>query len=118
MSRARVPQRGDIFRLNFDSQSGHEQAGFRPAVIVSDSMYNENSSTMVVCPITRRIRDWAFEVALPQGLPVAGVILVDQIGVVDWRARGGRFVCTCSDDVLEEIDAKLDVLFRGATRPV
>jgi len=117
VSRARVPQRGDIYRVNFDPQLGHEQAGFRPALIVSNSLYNENSSTVVACPITRRSREWPFEVPLPNDLPVTGIVLVDQVKVMDIRARNARFVCAIPDAVLEEVQARLDVLFTGASRP-
>lgn len=116
MSRARVPRRGDLLRLNFDPQSGHEQAGFRPAVVVSNSVYNENSSTIVVCPVTSRARGWPFEVSLPPSAKMEGVVLVDQVKVVDWRARKARVLCSCPEAVLDEIDARLDVLFRGASR--
>lgn len=116
MSRVRVPHRGDLLRLNFDPQLGHEQAGFRPAVVVSNSRYNENSSTLVVCPVTSRSRDWPFQVPLPPNTKVKGVVLVDQISVVDWRARKARILGTCPDEVLDEIAAKLDVLFYGASR--
>ena len=117
MSRARVPQRGDIYRVNFDPQLGHEQAGFRPALIVSNSLYNENSSTVVACPITRRSREWPFEVPLPNDLPVTGIVLVDQVKVMDIRARNARFVWSIPDAVREEVQARLDVLFTGASRP-
>ncbi len=115
MSKPAALQRGDIIRVNFDPTSGHEQGGFRPALIVSHSLYNANSSTVVVCPITSRERGWPFEVALPAGLPVGGFVLVDQVKVLDWRARGGRLVCPCPEDFLYEIDARLDVLFKGAS---
>lgn len=116
MSRVRVPRRGDIVRLDFDPQLGHEQAGFRPAVVVSNSLYNENSSTLVVCPVTSRKRGWPFEVPLPANAKTEGVVMVDQIGVVDWRARKTRIIGTCSDELLDEIGAKLEVLFYGASR--
>ena len=116
MSRARVPRRGDIVRLDFDPPAGHEQAGFRPAVVISNSLYNENASTIVVCPVTSRARGWPFEVALPVASRVQGFVLVDQIRVVDWRARKARVLGACSADIMDEIDARLDVLFRGASR--
>ena len=116
MSRPQAPRRGDILRVSFDPQAGHEQAGFRPALVISNSLYNEHSSTIVVCPVTHRVRDWPFEVILPEGLPIAGAILVDQIKVIDWRARGGRHVCVCPQGILDEVQAKLDVLFTGVSR--
>ena len=116
MSRARAPRRGDLVRLDFDPPAGHEQAGFRPAVVVSNSLYNENSSTVIVCPVTSRQRGWPFEVALPAEARVQGFVLVDQVRAVDWKARKARTLGSCSAEVMDEIDARLDVLFRGASR--
>lgn len=116
MSRSRVPRRGDLVRLDFDPPTGHEQAGFRPAIVISNSLYNEHSSTIIVCPVTSRQRGWPFEVALPTNLKAAGFVLVDQLRVVDWRARKARVLGTCPDELMAEIDAMLDVLFRGASR--
>jgi mRNA interferase MazF len=116
VTRAHAPQRGDILRLNFDPQVGHEQSGFRPAVVISNTTYNEHSSTIVVCPVTSNIGDWPFKVALPPGAPVKGAVLVDQIKVVDWRARRVRTAGVCPNEVMEQIDIKLDVLFRGVSR--
>jgi len=118
VSRAMPPNRGDILRLNFDPRTGHKQSGHRPAVVVSNSLYNKNASTVVVCPITSRIRDWAFQVVLPDGLPVTGAVLVDQVRVVDWRARGGRAIGVCPAEIMSEIDASLDVLFKGKAETV
>jgi mRNA interferase MazF len=117
VSRAQPPLRGDIVHLNFDPQLGHEQAGFRPAVVLSQTLYNAHSSTVVVCPITSNIEPWPFKVELPNGLPVKGAILVDQLRAVDWRARFVRYAGNCPVAVMEEIDAKMDVLFRGISRP-
>jgi mRNA interferase MazF len=115
VSRAKPPKRGDLVRLDFDPQMGHEQSDFRPALVVSNSLYNEHSSTIVVCPITSRQRGWPFEIVLPAG-KVEGFVLVDQVRAVDWRARKMRFLGTCSDEFLHEIDVSLDVLLRGASQ--
>ena len=114
---SRSPRRGDVLRMNFDPQLGHEQGGFRPAVVVSQTLYNENSSTVVVCPVTSNVGVWPFKVELPQGFSIRGAVLVDQLKVVDWRARRARFAATCPSDVLEQIDGKLDILFKGFSRP-
>ncbi|HEY4113855.1 MAG TPA: type II toxin-antitoxin system PemK/MazF family toxin [Rhizomicrobium sp.] len=111
-----VPKRGEILRLNFDPRKGHEQGGFRPAVVVSNSIYNEHSSTIVVCPISSRVRDWPFVVSLPETATVRGAVLVDQVRVIDWKARSARQAGTCSQDVMAKIDERLDVLFRGVAR--
>jgi len=103
--------------VNLDPRTGHEQSGFRPAIVLSNTIYNERSSTAVICPITSKLDDWPFKVALPDGLAVTGAVLVDQIRAVDWRTRGARFACVCPGEILDEIDATLDVLFRGVSRP-
>ena len=78
-----VPERGDIVKMSFDPQSGHEQAGWRPALVVSPALYNRASSLALLCPITSRAKGYPFEVALPDGLGVSGVILADQIRSLD-----------------------------------
>jgi mRNA interferase MazF len=87
----------------FDPQAGHEQAGVRPAVVLSPQMYNERSSLIVVVPVTRQIKGYPFEVELPRELPVQGVVLSDQIKSVDWRARDARFICSLPEAVLNGI---------------
>lgn len=87
----------------FDPQAGHEQAGIRPAVVLSPQTYNERSSLIVVVPITRQIKGYPFEVVLPTGLPVHGAVLSDQIKSVDWRARNARLICSLPEAVLNRI---------------
>jgi mRNA interferase MazF len=110
-----APRKGDIIRLNFDPRAGHEQRGFRPAVVVSNSTYNAHSSMVIVCPITSSLGAWPFKVPLPDELAVKGAVLVDQITAIDWRARSARRAGSCPPDVIEQIDAKLEVLFKGRT---
>ena len=70
-----VPERGDLVKMSFDPQSGHEQAGWRPTLVISPALYNRASRLALVCPATSRVRGYPFEVALPQGLDVGGVFL-------------------------------------------
>jgi mRNA interferase MazF len=86
-----VPKRGDVVWLCFDPQAGHEQAGRRPAFVLSPESYNQKTSLFLVCPITSRVKNYPFEVALPRGLLVSGVVLCDQIKSLDWRARMAEF---------------------------
>lgn len=74
-----IPARGDLVWLNFNPQSGHEQAGRRPAIVVSESNFNELTAFALVCPITNSVKDYAFEVPLPEGLVFTGVVLTDQL---------------------------------------
>jgi mRNA interferase MazF len=105
-----VPERGDVVKMRFDPQSGHEQAGWRPALVVSPGAYNRASSLALLCPITSRAKGYPFEVALPEDLGIAGVMLVDQIRSLDWRARSAKLVARAPDAVVREILARLEPL--------
>ncbi|MET3506956.1 type II toxin-antitoxin system PemK/MazF family toxin [Halalkalibacter oceani] len=83
-----TPDRGDLVYVNFNPQSGHGQAGTRPAIVLSPKPFNEVTGFAVVCPITRQQKGYPFEVALPGELAIEGVILTDQVKSLDWRARG------------------------------
>ena len=87
-----VPRRGDAIWLNFNPQSGHEQAGRRPALVLSPENYNLKTGLAVLCPITSQIKGYPFEVELPSGLPVKGAILADQVKSLDWRAREAALI--------------------------
>lgn len=82
-----MPERGDVVWLSFDPQAGHEQAGRRPAVVLSPSFYNRSSGLALVVPVTSHVKGYPFEVSLPTGLEVAGAVLSDHLKSVDWRAR-------------------------------
>jgi mRNA interferase MazF len=87
-----VPERGDLVWLNFDPQAGHEQAGRRPAVVISPAGYNRLLGLALFCPITTRRKGYLWEVPLPDGLPVNGYILTDQLRSLDWRARRAEWI--------------------------
>ncbi|KYQ86771.1 mRNA-degrading endonuclease [Thermoactinomyces sp. AS95] len=82
-----VPDRGDLVYVSFHPQAGHEQAGRRPAIVLSPQSFNAVTKFAVVCPITRKEKGYPFEVKLPDGLPIQGVILADQVKSLDWQAR-------------------------------
>jgi len=100
-----VPRRGDIVWLSFDPQAGHEQAGRRPAFVVSPEAYNRKTGLFLACPITSKIKGYPFEVALPEDLEVGGVILADQIKSLDWKARRAKFAAKTDDRVIDEVSA-------------
>jgi mRNA interferase MazF len=104
------PKRGDLVWLNFTPQSGHEQAGRRPALIISDDGYNRVVGMALACPITSQMKGYAFEVPLPHGSKVKGVVLADQVRSIDWRARQVEFIAKSSDDVLSQTLARLNAL--------
>ena len=104
-----VPEKGDFVTMNFDPQSGHEQAGHRPAVILSPSSYNGKTGLCLVCPITNSIKGYAFEVNCDSS-DVTGVILSDQAKSLDWKARNIKYKGKASLNVLEEVTGKLGTL--------
>ena len=91
--------------MDFDPQSGHEQAGRRPALVVSPSAYNEKIGLALLCPITNQVKGYPFEVALPKGTGVSGVILADQIKSLDWKSRNAEFNCNAPYDVVNPSSA-------------
>jgi mRNA interferase MazF len=102
-----IPERGDIIWLMFDPQAGHEQAGRRPAIVISPKAYNAKVGLTLVCPITSQVKQYAFEVAIPNGLPIAGVVLADQIKSLDWRARKAEYICTLPPEITDDVIAKI-----------
>ncbi|MFC4766672.1 type II toxin-antitoxin system PemK/MazF family toxin [Effusibacillus consociatus] len=82
-----VPDRGDLVYINFNPQSGHEQAGRRPGIVLSPKEFNEVTQFAVICPITQTVKGWPFEVELPEGLAIQGAILTDQVKSLDWKSR-------------------------------
>lgn len=110
VERQYVPGTGDIIWLTFNPQAGHEQAGRRPALILSPRGYNGKTSLALLCPITSRVKGYPFEVPLPPGGAVTGVVLADQVKSMDWRARRTRFEAQAPPQVVAEVLEKLAVL--------
>lgn len=101
-----VPRRGDVIKLDFDPQKGHEQAGRRPALVLSPADYNRMVGLVVVCPLTSEKKGYPWEVEIPDNPFVAGVVLSDQVKSLDWRARHAEFVCTPEETLLGEVVEK------------
>ena len=99
----RAPERGDLIWLSFTPQSGREQAGRRPALVVSPSTYNSKVGLALVCPITSRVKGYLFEVALPEAGPVQGVVLADQLRSLDWRSREAELIAKAPTAVVERV---------------
>jgi mRNA interferase MazF len=108
-----VPDRGDIVWLMFDPQAGHEQAGRRPAVVLSPRAYNARVGLALFCPITSREKGYPFEVRLPPDVPAAGVILADQVKSLDWQARKVTFLARLPPAIIDSVTQKLAVLMEG-----
>ena len=107
---AYVPARGDVVWLSFNPQAGHEQAGRRPAVIISPASYNGRVGLALCCPVTSRQKGYPFEVPIPDGLDVQGVILSDQVKSLDWRARRAEKLAALSPSTMTEVTRKLCTL--------
>lgn len=105
-----VPERGDVVYLDFKPQTGHEQAGRRPALVLSPSIYNGKVGLAILCPITSQIKGYPFEVWIPDECEVRGAVLADQIKSLDWRARRADFKCTMPKEVIEETLEKISAL--------
>lgn len=105
-----VPDRGHIVWITFNPQAGHEQAGRRLAFTLTPASYNGRVGLAIFCPITSQVKGYPFEVNLPEGLPVSGVILSDQVRSMDWRVGQAEFVCDTSMFVFDEVRKRLRTL--------
>jgi mRNA interferase MazF len=112
MPKVYVPDRGDVVWISFNPQAGHEQAGRRPAVVISPSAYNGKVGLAIVCPVTNQIKGYPFEVVIPQGLKVSGAVLSDQAKSLDWKARKAELICRLPDTVINDVLRKLITLMR------
>jgi mRNA interferase MazF len=104
---AYIPERGDAVWLDLDPVLGHEQAGRRPSVVLSRSIYNAKTGLALFCPITRKVKGFPYEVTVPEGLAVNGVILADHIKNLDWRQRRAELICALPDELVIETLARL-----------
>jgi mRNA interferase MazF len=105
-----VPDQGHAIWFTFDPQAGHEQAGRRPAIVLTPAAYNRKTGLVLVCPVSSQAKGYSFEVSLPTGLPVSGVILADHVKSADWRARRAAFICELPRAILLDVLAKLSAL--------
>ena len=107
---AYCPNAGDIIWLDFQQTVANEQAGRRPALVLSPHAFNQLTGRCIACPITRRDRDWSFHVPIPDDHEVSGVVQTDQLRSVSWQQRGSRFIDEAPAGVLDEVRAKLKPL--------
>jgi mRNA interferase MazF len=103
-----VPQKGDFIALTFDPHSGHEQRGRRPALVMSNDLFNTHTGLCIVCPITSTQRDFPFHVRIPPDQPIAGFVMVEQVKAVDFRARKAKRIGPAPLPILEEALSLLD----------
>ena len=112
MSKKYFPDRGDAVWLNFNPKAGHEQSGRRPAVVVSKKSYNRKVGLGLFCPITSQIKGYPFEVLIPAGMSISGVVLSDQIKSLDWQVRDAQFICKFPVSTMSEVLKKLSTLLK------
>ena len=106
------PDAGDLVWIDLDPTLGHEQSGHRPAIVLTPRQYNERSGISVICPITSRARGYPFEVAIPHGHAISGVILVDQVRSLSWENRYVKMAGGAPIELLDEVRERLAVLLR------
>ncbi|MFO8071029.1 MAG: type II toxin-antitoxin system PemK/MazF family toxin [Polyangia bacterium] len=110
VSRPESPDRGDAVWISMNPSAGHEHRGRRPALVLSPKAYNEKVGLAVICPITSKEKGYPFEVPIPSGLPVAGVVLSDQIKSLDWRESHAEIISELPGEVLEGVLARVEAL--------
>lgn len=113
MARRYVPGRGDAVWITFTPQAGHEQAGRRPALVLSPASYNGKVGLAILCPITSRVKGYPFEVVIPSGSTLQGVVLADQVKSLDWRMRRAEFIGKLPRETTAEVMDKLEALLLG-----
>jgi mRNA interferase MazF len=111
-----IPERGDAVWLNLDPQEGREQGGRRPVIVLSPVSYNRRVGLAIISPITNQAKGYTFEVNIPAGLRVKGVVLSDHVKSSDWRSREIKFICRLPESVVEEVIEKLSVLLTPEIR--
>lgn len=105
---AYVPRKGDFIAVTFDPQSGHEQRGRRPALVVSNDLFNKATGLCIACPITSTRRDYPFHVSIPEGQGVTGVVMVEQVKSIDFRSRNVKRIASAPEPVVQEVLSILD----------
>jgi mRNA interferase MazF len=108
-----VLERGDVVWVHMNPQAGHEQAGHRPALVLSPKEYNRKTGLALLCPITSQVKGYPFEVPMPAGLAVRGVALSDQVKSLDWRARKVSRFARVPPEVLAQVMQRLMALVGG-----
>jgi mRNA interferase MazF len=105
-----TPERGHVIKIDFDPSEGHEQGGWRPAIVLSPSAYNARTRLAVAVPVTNQIKDYPFEVRLPAEMKTTGVVLADAIRNLDWHARGAKYIETAPIEIIHAIHERLVLL--------
>ena len=115
-ARGYVPDRGDAVGISVDPRAGHEQAGRRPALVLSPLSYNQKVGLALFCPIISQVKGFPFEVPVPAGLTVTGVILSDQVKSLDWRARNAERIARVPEETILAVLDRIRALMPGIAR--
>jgi len=108
----KAPERGDLITLDFDNTQGQEQAGYRRAMVISPTAYNQKTRQAIVCAITSQKKGYPFEVEIPEGLKISGVVLADQVITIDWEARHFRIDEQAPPECTQRVLDKLTILMQ------
>ena len=111
-----VPDRGEVVWITLNPRAGREHAGRRPAVVLSPAAYNGKVGLAILCPVTSQVKGYPFEVAIPDGLAVGGVVLADQVKSLDWRVRSAEVICALPAQTVDEVLDRLGVLLGRSSR--
>lgn len=103
-----IPQKGDFILATFDPQAGHEQKGRRPAIIISNKLFNKSTGLAIVCPITNTNRNFPFHVPIPDELTLTGYIMVEQVKSIDYQSRKIKFIEKAPSNIMIEVLSILD----------
>jgi mRNA interferase MazF len=103
-----IPRKGDFVILTFDPQSGHEQKGRRPALVISNSLFNQHTELAIVCPITNTDRNFPFHVAISNSTTITGFVMVEQVKSIDYKSRNVKWIESSSEELLAEVLSILD----------
>ncbi len=103
-----VPKKGDFVAITFDPQSGHEQKGRRPALVVSNTLFNEQVGLAIVCPLTTSDRGYPFHIAVTDNIKVTGFVMVEQVKSIDYVTRQAKMIAKASNELLDEVLSILD----------
>ena len=109
---AYVPEKGDLITLSFDPQAGHEQKGRRPALVISNHLFNQATRLAIACPITNTDRKIPFHLPVPATSSLTGFVMVEQVKSIDFRARQAKFVEKVSSEFVEDVIALVDVCIK------
>jgi len=104
------PKRGDVVWISFNPQAGHEQAGHRPALVLSPQSYNRKVGLAILCPLTNQVKGYPFEVRIPDELKVSGAVLSDQVKSMDWQTRKASRLCSLPETIVRQVLNKVGTL--------